>query len=44
MSKRKKIEYETEGYTEDNPVDTVWVRDGRGQMIQLEVEDDVADD
>ena len=42
--KRKKIEYETEGYTEDNPVDTVWVRDGRGQMIQLEVDDDVADD
>lgn len=42
--KRKKIEYETEGYTEDNPVDTVWVRDGRGQMIQLEVEDDVTDD
>lgn len=42
--KRKQIEYETEGYTEDNPVDTVWVRDGRGKMIQLEVEDDVADD
>ena len=42
--KRKKIEYETEGYTEDNPVDTVWVRDRRVQMIQLEVEDDVADD
>ena len=42
--KRKKTEYETEGYTEDNPVDTVWVRDGRGQMIQLEVEDDVTDD
>ena len=43
MSNRE-IEYEVEGYTEDNPVDTVWVRDGRGQMIKLEVEDDVADD
>ena len=42
--KRKPIEYETEGYSEDNPVDTVWVRDGRGQMIQLEVEDDATDD
>ena len=42
--KRNQIEYETEGYSEDNPVDTVWVRDGRGQMIRLEVEDDAADD
>ena len=42
MSKRK-IEYEIEGYEEENPVDTIWVRDGRGRMIQLEVEDDVAD-
>lgn len=42
--KRNQIEYETEGYTEDNAVDTVWVRDGRGKMIKLEVEDDVADD
>lgn len=40
----KPIVYEQEGYEDDNPVDTVWVRDGRGQMIQLEVEDDVADD
>ena len=38
------IEYEIEGYSEDNPVDAVWVRDGRGQMIKLEVEDDVTDD
>jgi len=42
--KRKKIEYEPEGYSEETPVDTVWVRDGRGQMIKLEVEDDVTDD
>lgn len=42
--KRKPIKYEPEGYSEDNPVDTVWVRDGRGQMIQLEVEDDATDD
>ena len=37
-------ELEREGYEEENPVDKVWVRDGRGKMIQLEVEDDVADD
>ena len=43
MSKRK-IEYEAETYEEENPVDTIWVRDGRGKMIQLEVEDDVTDD
>lgn len=42
MSKRK-IEYEIEGYEEENPVDTIWVRDGRGKMIQLEVEDDADD-
>ncbi len=41
---KKGINYEPETYEEENPVDTVWVRDGRGQMIQLEVEDDVADD
>lgn len=40
----KPIEYEQEGYDEENPVDTVWVRDGRGKMVQLEVEDDAADD
>ena len=43
MSNRE-IEYEVEGYNEENAVDTVWVRDGRGKMIKLEVEDDVADD
>lgn len=37
-------ELEREGYEEGNAVDTVWVRDGRGKMIKLEVEDDVADD
>lgn len=42
MSKR--IEYEQEGYEEENPVDTIWVRDGRGQMVKLEVADDAADD
>lgn len=42
MSKRK-IEYEIEGYEEENPIDTIWVRDGRGKMIQLEVEDDADD-
>lgn len=43
MSNRE-IEYEVEGYGEENAVDTVWVRDGRGQMIKLEVDDDVDDD
>lgn len=38
------IEYEDETYKEENSVDTVWVRDGRGKMIQLEVDDDVDDD
>ncbi len=42
MSKRK-IVYEPETYEEENPVDTIWVRDGRGKMIQLEVEDDADD-
>lgn len=37
-------EFEREGYTEENPVDTVWVRDGRGRMVRLEVEDDASDD
>lgn len=41
---KKGIDFEPETYEEENPVDTVWVRDGRGQMIKLEVEDDVADD
>jgi hypothetical protein len=40
----EKIIYEAETYEEENAVDTVWVRDGRGKMIKLEVEDDVADD
>ena len=44
MFKRKPIEYETEGYSEDKPVDTVWIRNEDGKMVQLEVEDDVADD
>lgn len=42
MSNRE-IEYEVDGYIEDNAVDTVWVRDGRGKMIKLEVDDDVDD-
>ena len=38
------MEFEREGYEEQNPVDTIWVRDGRGNMIKLEVEDDATDD
>lgn len=37
-------ELEREGCDEENPVDTIWVRDGRGQMVKLEVADDAADD
>lgn len=42
--KHNGIEYETEEYSEDNPVDMVWVRDGRGNLIKLEMADDVGDD
>lgn len=38
------MDYEREAYTEENPVDEIWVMDGRGRMVKLEVEDDVADD
>ena len=38
------MEFEREGYEEQNPVDEIWVRDGRGRMVRLEVEDDVDDD
>jgi hypothetical protein len=38
------MEYEHE-YTPTEPqTDEVWVMDGKGKMIRLEVEDDVADD
>lgn len=37
-------ELEREGYNEENPVDAVWVRDGKGRMVRLEVEDDATDD
>lgn len=40
---KKGIDFEPETYEEENPVDTVLVRDGRGKMIQLEVEDDADD-
>lgn len=40
---KKGINFEPETYEEENPVDTVWVRDGRGQMMRLEVEDDADD-
>ena len=40
----KKIIYEQEGYDDPNAVDTIWVRDGRGKLVEVEVEDDVADD
>lgn len=39
-----KIIYETEGYVEENPTDEIWVMDGRGNMVKLEVPDDVEND
>ena len=38
-----KVDYEPECYSEESPIDTVWVRDGRGKMVRLEVEDDADD-
>ena len=38
------MKYENESYIDENPVDEIWVLDGRGNMIKLEVEDDDADD
>ena len=35
--------FEREGYTEENPVDEIWVMDGRGKLVKLEVEDDAGD-
>lgn len=40
----KKIIYEQEGYDDQNAVDTILVKDGRGKLVEMEVEDDVADD
>jgi len=34
---------EAEGF-EEISTDAIWVRDGRGRMIRLEVDDDVGDD
>ena len=38
------IELEAEGMPDEPQVDTIWVLDGRGQLVTKEVEDDVADD
>ena len=38
------MNFEREAYTEENPVDEIWVMDGRGRMIKLEVEDDADND
>ena len=36
--------YETEGQPTEVQSDAIWVRDGRGRVIRLEVDDDAADD
>ena len=33
-------ELEREGCDEENPVDAIWILDGRGKLILQEVEDD----
>ena len=37
------MKFEEELYEEENPMDEIWVRDGRGKMIKMEVEDDADD-
>ena len=39
----KDADLERECYEEESPMDEIWVRDGRGNMVKLEVEDDVGD-
>ena len=36
--------YEAEGTPTEPQMDKIWVLDGRGHMIRLEVDDDVEDD
>ena len=38
------MKYEVEGYNEENPVDEIYVMDGRGNMMKVEVDDDAGDD
>lgn len=38
------MDFEREAYTEANPMDEIWVMDGKGNMVKLEVDDDVGDD
>ena len=40
---KPEIIYEQEGFPEEPQVDTVWVLDGRGRMVAMEVADDVGD-
>lgn len=35
--------YEHEGFPDEPQVDMVWVLDGRGRMVAVEVDDDVGD-
>ena len=37
------IVYEQEGFPDEPQADTVWVLDGRGRMVTMEVADDVGD-
>lgn len=37
------MEYEREGYEEVNSMDEIFVLDGKGKMLKLEVADDVSD-
>lgn len=37
-------ELEPEEYIDKNPTDEIYVLDGRGRVVKMEVEDDVSDD
>lgn len=36
--------FETEGTPDEPQTDTIWVLNGRGEMVKVEVDDDVGDD
>jgi hypothetical protein len=36
--------FEVEGTPDELQVDTIWVLNGRGEMVKLEVDDDAGDD
>ena len=39
-----KPEFEIEGTPESVQIDSIWVLDGRGRLVEVEVDDDAEDD